>query len=89
MALEDNVVDDIRGGTYQNAYHKLAQVAWSDINKQVIATFSVFATPTAEAEGKEVVSSIQVDVTDLFPDIQKKIYEKAKLDPAFNDPKDV
>jgi len=78
MALMIDATDEIRGGTHSDAYHKLAYLRWSDVDNKVMAVLSVFSTATAEAEGKEVISSVELDVTDLFPDIQEKVYGRIK-----------
>lgn len=89
MALQQDVQDERFGNVIKDSYQKLAYFRWSDADSKVMATMSVFATPTARGEGKECITNIEVDVTDLFPDLQKKLYDRIKTDPRFVDAVDV
>ena len=89
MALKKDTPSERLGGTFPDAYIRLAYVRWSDVDMKVIATFSVWASPTAREDGKEALGNIDVDVTDEFPDVQARTYTKAKFDPQLLDAIDV
>lgn len=89
MALQKDIEDDRFGSLVTGAYLKLAYLRWSDADMKVMATVSIFATAEAKAERKECISNIEIDVTDLFPNIQAQLYARIKNDPQFIDAIDV
>lgn len=89
MALSQDTPDDRFGYTVVGAYIKLAHFRWSDADMRAVATFSVFATPEARSEGKEVITNIEVDVTDQFLSIQPQLYAEIKKLPEYASALDV
>lgn len=78
MALKTNIISDRFGISYPNAYIKLVQVFWSDQTQKTIATYSVWADQNAYVNKKEIVDTVNVDVSNMFPTIQQDIYNSNK-----------
>lgn len=89
MAISQDTIDERFGYLVPNAYIKLAYFRWSDADMKAMATFSIFATSTAMAEGKEVITNIEIDVTNQFLDIQPLLYAEIKKLPEYSDAVDV
>lgn len=84
MAIQKEITEARFNMTVPDAYLKLAYLAWNDIEKRFVATFSTWSSPTAEAEGKECISLFQVDVTELYADLQADVYNLAKTKPELS-----
>lgn len=89
MAFEQDIIEERFGSFMPGAYVKLCYISWSDQDKRLMATFSIWASPTAEAEGKEAISVKPYDITSLFPELQGDIYKHLKKNPDFAGSKDV
>jgi hypothetical protein len=89
MAIEQDHVESIHGITVPGAYIKLCFVAWSDVDKILKAQFSVWATPTAEKEGKECIEIITIEIPHMWEDIQAACYMELKKLSEYANSKDV
>ena len=89
MAIKQQVIDARFGSTIPDAYIKFCYMRWSDVDKKCMATFSTWATPTAEAEGLECIETFEIDVTSVFPNIQEDMYKEIKKLTKFKDAIDV
>ena len=89
MAIKKTIIDERFGSEFAGAYIKLAYLRWSDVDNKTIGNFSVWSTPTAEAEGKECIEIIEVDLTHLYPKIQEDAYKEIKKLPKYVDAEDV
>ena len=84
MAIKQDIIESKFGLNVPNAYIKLAYVSWSDKDKRLIAQFSVWTSATAEADGKEVIEHIPIDVTNLLPQLQALAYAEIKKLSKYN-----
>lgn len=83
MAIGKDVLDSRFGSTISGAYIKFCYLRWSDVDNMAMATFSVWATDTAEAEGLEAINTFEIDVTSSFPNIQPLMYAEIKKLPDY------
>jgi len=89
VALQKDIIDDLHGMAVSGAYLKFSFLRWSSADNKVMATVSVFATSTSEADEKRAISSIELDITDMFPGIQAQVYARIKADPRLSDAIDI
>ena len=83
MAISKDVINKRFGTTVSGAYIKFCYLGWASVTNTAVAHFSVWATPTSEAEGKESIELIEVDVTHLFSKIQTDMYAEIKKLPEY------
>ena len=89
MALQKDILSERVGNIVADAYIKFSYLRWSDVDSKVIATFSVTAYSTAESEGKEAITHIDIDETDKFPNLQALMYVEIKKLSEYSDALDV
>jgi len=89
MAIQLDITEEQYGMLIADAYIKFCYLDWSDQTNKVTATFSVWSTPTAEAEGKSCIDHIMVDATALYPKIQEDMYKELKKLDKYKDAIDV
>jgi len=89
MALKKDMKEPRFGFIVPDAYLKLAYFRWSSIDNKCVATVSMWQDSGAEDREGEVVSNIEIDVTDMFPEMAKKLYNRIKKEAEFKSAMDV
>ncbi len=89
MALKKDMKEPRFGFIVPEAYLKLAYFRWSSVDNKCMATISVWKDLESEDKEEEVISNIEIDVTDMFPEMAKKLYNRIKKEAEFKSAMDV
>lgn len=83
MAIKDTVNNTRFGRPIEDAYIKFCYAFWSDMDQEGKLQFSVWSSPTAEAEGLVALAIIDVPTGTIFNGIQEKAYAEIKKHPNY------